>query len=111
MLKKVKGENERLLFSSENAIKLDLPQTMRSVLKAFFFPQLPKALIGRKELTEDVGSIGQDVVCVGFGGESALYIFRQAILGKIFWIFHQLYDLMLSFPHIVLQVPISLYLH
>ena len=37
MLKKVKGENERLLFSSENAIKLDLPQTTRSVLKAFFF--------------------------------------------------------------------------
>ena len=35
--KKVKGENERLLFSSENAIKLDLPQTTRSVLKAFFF--------------------------------------------------------------------------
>ena len=76
--KKVKGENERLLFSSENAIKLDLPQTTRSVLKAFFFFQLPKAWIVRKELTKDVGSIGQDVVCVGFGGKSALYIFRQA---------------------------------
>ena len=77
--KKVKGENERLLFSSENAIKLDLPQTTRSVLKAFFFFfQLPKALIVGKELTKDVRSIGQDVVCVGFGGKSALYIFRQA---------------------------------
>lgn len=43
MLKKVKGENERLLFSSENAIKLDLPQTTRSVLKAFFFSPATKS--------------------------------------------------------------------
>lgn len=48
------------------------------MLEAFFFFQLPKALIVRKGLTKDVGSIGLDVVCVGFGGESALYIVRQA---------------------------------